>query len=75
MYSCAGSLEGAVLMGHPLTLVGFMETYATQDACQGRSSSSASGKGSLSALRSRAGLVELRGRGPCEGAGAATRRR
>ena len=29
MYSCAGSLEGAVLMGHPLTLVGFMEMYAT----------------------------------------------
>ena len=46
MYSRAGSLEGAMRMGHPLTLVGFMEMYATQDACQGRSSSSAGGKGS-----------------------------
>src|SRR5450759_3244770 len=32
--SCADSLEGGVVMGHPQTLVGFMEMYPTQDACR-----------------------------------------
>ena len=56
-------------MGHPVTLVGFMEMYPTQDACRRALFEQRWREGFRCPRCAHAVAWYLRGRGPCEGAG------
>src|SRR5450830_1538657 len=56
-------------MGHPQTLVGFMEMYPTQDACRRALFEQRWREGFRCPRCAHAVAWYLRGRGPCEGAG------